>query len=230
MNHQEITIGTRRCLLAVHGRPQIMLVQPIEQDSTGYFDLESSLIAEHTHVPFVLLTFTVSDWERELTPWPDPMLSKREEVGRHATDTLHDIESLLLPWLHEHYGEMPCVIGGYSLAALFALWCPYHTSAFAAVAGASPSVWLNHWPAYTEARRPDVQAVYLSQGNREEKTRNKTFASVGDNIRQYHALLAQQLGEDQCTLEWNEGNHFVDTDIRTAKAFAWCMNKVKSEN
>ena len=26
-----------------------------------------------------------------------------------------------------------------------------------------------------------------------------------------------------CTLEWNQGNHFREPDIRTAKAFAWVM-------
>ena len=29
----------------------------------------------------------------------------------------------------------------------------------------------------------------------------------------------------ECVLEWNEGNHFKDPDLRTAKAFAWLMNR-----
>ena len=27
------------------------------------------------------------------------------------------------------------------------------------------------------------------------------------------------------TLEWNEGNHFTELELRTAKGFAWCIRK-----
>jgi len=30
-------------------------------------------------------------------------------------------------------------------------------------------------------------------------------------------------------LEWNEGNHFKDADIRTAKAFAWAIDHLDKE-
>jgi hypothetical protein len=29
----------------------------------------------------------------------------------------------------------------------------------------------------------------------------------------------------ECILEWNKGNHFKQPDLRTAKAFAWLMNR-----
>ena len=44
------------------------------------------------------------------------------------------------------------------------------------------------------------------------------MATVGDKIRELDSFLARE-GFD-CVLEWNEGNHFKDFDIRTAKAFA----------
>lgn len=28
----------------------------------------------------------------------------------------------------------------------------------------------------------------------------------------------------RCTLEWNEGNHFRDSDMRMARGFAWLLN------
>ncbi len=35
-------------------------------------------------------------------------------------------------------------------------------------------------------------------------------------------------GQDiNCTLEWNQGNHFKDVEIRTAKAFSWVMKQHK---
>ena len=61
--------------------------------------------------------------------------------------------------------------------------------------------------------------TFLSLGDREEKTRNKVMATVGDRIKmQYDNLY------NDCVLEWNSGNHFADPDKRTAKGFAWLIN------
>ena len=69
-----------------------------------------------------------------------------------------------------------------------------------------------------------AEKVYLSLGDREEKTRNPVTATVGDRIRETYDLLKAQ-GID-CTLEWNPGNHFRDAGIRTAKAFARVMGSM----
>ena len=59
--------------------------------------------------------------------------------------------------------------------------------------------------------------VYLSLGNREEKTNNRIMARVGDNIRLQKELLDRQ--DIEGVLEWNEGNHFSAVEERTAKGF-----------
>ena len=41
-------------------------------------------------------------------------------------------------------------------------------------------------------------------------------------IKDIFELLSQ--GTD-CVLEWNEGNHFKEPDLRTAKGFAWLLNR-----
>ena len=64
--------------------------------------------------------------------------------------------------------------------------------------------------------------VYLSLGNREEKTRNPIMSTVGDRIREANELLKQR--GVNCTLEWNDGNHFREPDVRTAKGFVWLLN------
>jgi hypothetical protein len=47
------------------------------------------------------------------------------------------------------------------------------------------------------------------------------MATVGGRIKtQYEAL------DNKCILEWNSGNHFADSDKRTAKGFVWLINKV----
>ena len=65
--------------------------------------------------------------------------------------------------------------------------------------------------------------VYLSLGDKEEKARNPVMAMVGTHIREAHKVLKRK-GIDT-VLEWNEGNHFKDSDLRTAKAFAWVMKQ-----
>jgi len=47
------------------------------------------------------------------------------------------------------------------------------------------------------------------------------------NLRQYLVRKAYELLKAKgvnTTFEWNQGNHFKDVDIRTAKAFAWALN------
>ena len=53
--------------------------------------------------------------------------------------------------LRERFGALPCIIGGYSLGGLFALWAARNTDAFTAVAAASPSLWINGWGEYAAA-------------------------------------------------------------------------------
>ena len=76
-----------------------------------------------------------------------------------------------------------------------------------------------------EALRAAVQsgcgAVYLSLGNREEKTANPVMRTVGDRIREGYELM--RVRGIRCTLEWNSGGHFKEPDLRTAKAFAWVL-------
>jgi len=116
------------------------------------------------------------------------------------------------------------VLGGYSLAALFALWAAYQTDSFSAVCAASPSVWFPGWIEYAAARQPKVQNIYLSLGDKEEKARNKVMATVGDCIRKQFELLEPEIS----TLEWNPGNHFKDADLRCAKGLAWCVKRIRA--
>lgn len=60
--------------------------------------------------------------------------------------------------------------------------------------------------------------VYLSLGDMEPKTRNPLMAGVGECIERMHELL-----DCEKMMEWNEGNHFKDNAIRTAKGLAWAI-------
>lgn len=118
-------------------------------------------------------------------------------------------------------------LGGYSLAGLFALWVAYQTDLFQGIAGVSPSVWFPGWDKYIKEHEIHAEKVYLSLGDKEEKARNRVMARVGAAIRLQHELLLDSAVCKECTMEWNPGNHFMDSDRRTAKGFAWLLNQVE---
>ena len=117
----------------------------------------------------------------------------------------------------------PIFFGGYSLTGFFALWAAYQTDLFSGVAAASPSVWFPGWIGHAENNAVKAGKVYLSLGDKEEKTRNPVMRTVGDNIRRQHELLQADPACEKCILEMNQGNHFKEPDIRTAKGFAWLL-------
>ena len=167
---------------------------------------------------FRLVTFKINDWNRELSPWEAPAVFGQDGFGNGAADTLQEILKYCTDRTKTYY------IGGYSLAGLFALWAAYQTDLFEGVAAASPSMWFPGFADYMKDHGIRARRMYLSLGDREEKTRNPVMATVGDRIREAHKLLREK-GID-CTLEWNAGNHFADADKRTAKAFLWVMKAV----
>ena len=140
----------------------------------------------------------------------------RADFGDGAERTLAAILELCTDKSKRYY------LGGYSLAGLFALWAAYQTEVFRGVAAASPSMWFPGFVGYMKEHTLRCGAVYLSLGDREEKARNPVMATVGDRIREAHQVLKER--GIPCRLEWNEGNHFRDADVRTAKGFAYLLN------
>ena len=223
---ESLNIAGHRCRLFSKDAPQCLLVQPLGVHENDTLPNEIEEIAAASSMPFVMAAFEIADWERDLMPWSDPAVSKRPEAGTSAVDTLRYLLDWLLPWLKERYGELPVVLGGYSLAGLFSLWASRETNAFTGIAAASPSVWIQGWPGYVASHPLKALQVYLSLGEREEKTRNRAIAQVGERIRNEHALLERQLGGCNCALEWNPGGHFVDCERRLARAFIWNLRKL----
>jgi predicted alpha/beta superfamily hydrolase len=174
-----------------------------------------------------LAAFELEDWILDLMPWPDRNISREEEAGKRAQNTLSYVLLSLVPALQERYGRLPMILGGYSLGGLFALWASMQTDCFRAIAAASPSVWIKDWIPYAEKHAPMADRIYLSLGDREEHVRNQAIARVGDNLRAQYGLLQRQLGPDSCTLVWEAGNHFTDNEGRLARAFSWCIRSLR---
>ena len=151
----------------------------------------------------------------------------KKSFGSGAKDTLEFIESILIPKVKEKYNlddNIKFILGGYSLAGLFSLWSAYKSNIFSGIAAASPSVWFNGWEEFMDNNTPLCNTVYLSLGDTEEKTKNKVMSAVGDNIRKQEELLEND--NINAILEWNKGWHFSNSDLRVAKAFTWCIEKL----
>ena len=222
-----ITSGGRKMRLLGSGTPAFILVQPVDEHDEGLLESEVPQLSGLTDRPFVLAALRTRDWNAELSPWPAPPVFGKEGFAGGAGGTLAHLRGEVLPALRQRFGSAPKAgLGGYSLAGLFALWAARECGEFEGVAAASPSVWYPEWEAYTAAHPMRAGCVYLSLGDREERTRNPVMAAVGDRIRGEAALLQRELGADACLMEWNEGNHFKDSDGRTARAFAWVMNRL----
>ena len=235
------------CKLFVVGDPHVLLIQPSarHEEKNDGVRCEVDLIAQASPTGFAMVFFDCVEWARALMPWADDAVSRDAEVGRHAPDTLRFIEHTLLPWLRERFGALPCIIGGYSLGGLFALWAARNTDAFTAVAAASPSLWINGWGEYAAAHpilppkattqhstlniphsESRSSAIHLSLGDREEHCRNQRMKRIGDCVRAEHTLLCQQLSPTAVTLRWHRGGHFGAEAERTAEAFAWCIKQL----
>lgn len=168
----------------------------------------------------------MESWNDELSPWEAPAVWGKESFGGDAADTLHFLTEQVIPTLKQRFAlpeNVRIILGGYSLAGLFALWASTQTALFSGVAATSPSVWFPGWMEFERQRPIQAQRIYLSLGDKEERTKNIVMAVVGDNISTLHSQLIAR-GAD-CTLEWNSGGHFKDADLRTAKAFQWAMEE-----
>ena len=192
-----------------------VLIQPVDDHDLEMIENEVRLIKELSGNDFRLLALKVDHWNNDLSPWQAPPVFGNESFGEGAENTLAEILKLTTDSEKKYY------LGGYSLAGLFALWAAYQTGAFAGVAAASPSVWFPGFLDYMKSNEIRTGKVYLSLGDREEKTRNPVMATVGNRIREGHEHLTGK--GVTCFLEWNSGNHFKDPDLRTAKAFAWLL-------
>lgn len=217
MEHRRI--GGVSCLLDFAASPECLLIQPCGAGEVAELEAELSAICADAR-PFSAVFFAAEDWNRDLSPWAAPPVFGKTPFGCGAADTLAWITESLLPELP----KAPVVLGGYSLAGLFSLWCGYQSNLFQAIAAVSPSVWFPGWIEFARLHRCLTPNVYLSLGDLEHRSRNPVLSTVHEAILMQDRLLER----DECAhqLEWNPGNHFRDAPGRTALGFRWAMHSL----
>ena len=225
MTAKQVQIGDRPCRIYGEVHAEYLLLQMTGEHELQSMESEVTAIAQSAH-RFLFAAIPVESWNDALSPWKSPAVWGKQGFGGNAGDTLRFLMEQVIPTLKRQFPlpeNVKIILGGYSLAGLFALWASTQTALFSGVAAASPSVWFPGWMEFEQQHPIQAQRIYLSLGDREERTRNATMATVGDNICALHSRLAER-GTD-CTLEWNIGGHFKDADLRTARAFQWVMEE-----
>ena len=231
MNIETFSLHSRKCFAFASESPACLLIHPINEQETCTLEQELAFLSATPCPPFLYAAFQINDWNRELSPWEAPPVFRNAPFGQGASTTLDFILKQLLPYLRQHpliSEDVPVIIGGYSLAGLFALWAACNTDAFKAIAAASPSVWFPGWLDYARKNRLQADAIYLSLGDKEAKTKNPIISIVDRCIIEQYQIL-QEIPSVSSTLEWNQGNHFKEPELRTAKAFRWCMNQMVNQ-
>ena len=225
MTAKQVQIGDRPCRIYGEVHAEYLLLQMTGEHELQSMDHEVTAIAQSGR-NFLFAAIPVKSWNDELSPWEAPAVWGKESFSGKAADTLRFLTERGIPTLKQQFRlpeNVKIILGGYSLAGLFALWASTQTKLFYGIAAASPSVWFLGWMEFEQQHPIQAQRIYLSLGDREERTRNATMATVGDNICALHSRLAER-GTD-CTLKWNIGGHFKDADLRTARAFQWVMEE-----
>lgn len=227
---QQIEILDKSCTVYQRGDvPQMLLLQLVDEHDREELDTEMEWIVSHSTVDFRFIAVHVDRWFDELAPWPAPPVFGKTPFGNGATKTLDSLRQIAGEEQQRMAAsvETPIkvIIGGYSLAGLFALWAGYQTDQpFDAVVAASPSVWYQDWLDYATVHQPQSDAFYLSLGDREERSRTPILTTIATAIRRQQQLLEQ--AHIVNVLEWNPGNHFQDNGQRTAKGFVWAMKNL----
>ena len=200
----------------------ITLLQMVGDHDLPGIENEIREIHRLTNQEFAFVAVKVENWNHDLSPWNAPAVFGTEDFGDGAENTLEEVLQLCTD------NDRKYCIGGYSMAGLFALWAAMQTDRFKGVAATSPSVWFPGFLKDMKSRRVGSDCIYLSLGDKEEKTRNPVMAQVGICIRETFTWLKEE--GIPCTLEWNHGGHFKEPDMRTARAFAWVLEELAKKD
>ena len=172
--------------------------------------------------PLTLVAVSGLDWNNDMSPWPSKAVFKgMPDFGGKSGEFLERLIEML-PEASARY------ICGYSMAGLFALWALYNCDLFDGAASCSGSLWYPKFDEYIRENEPkkNPQKIYMSLGDREAKTRNPVMATVEDKtlaIFEHYKTLGIET-----RFEMNQGNHFAEPDVRTAKGIAWLLSHLSS--
>ncbi len=177
---------------------------------------------------FTMAEISGANWDDDLTPWPSPPRRKGSAAfGGKADAYLAELVGTILPRVRAGLPAEPAytVIAGYSLGGLFAVYAALR-GGFDAAVSSSGSLWYPDFADFAEKTPlpPELKAVYLSLGDAEPRTRHPLMKTVGESTERVCKTLRDR--GLPVIFEWNEGNHFRDPELRTAKGLRWALQRL----
>ena len=178
---------------------------------------------------YIILAFEVNNWDNDLSPWESKRI-KGKYFNGDGIKTLNFIKNDFFPFFENKFPEIknkPKIVGGYSLSGLFSLYCFYSTDIFIGVGGMSPSLWFEDWFKFMKDHHANNKdsLIYLSLGDIEEKSTTKPL-DIGINVKKMYDIVKKDSNVKDCIYELNKGGHFNDGEERTAKGFAWLLERI----
>ncbi len=170
------------------------------------------------------IVYEADDWNSDFSPWKFD-LNRKMSFSGGGRRTLEWLADECVHFCENRFGLTGRrIICGYSLAGLFSLWAFYETGLFSGVISCSGSLWFGDWISYAETHSaPPDSCVYISLGVREEKARDRIMATVGDCTRRQYEIICEDKNVSRHILEWNEGGHFNEPEMRLANGVKWMI-------
>lgn len=178
---------------------------------------------------FILVAISKINWNDDMSPWEcQPLFKGDSKYQGNADNYLKAIESDIIPKVKEYiintlHKEIDYIgIAGYSLGGLFALYSAYKTDTFKRIVSASGSMWYPNFEKYIKENQisKNVDKIYFSLGNKEKNSKNEILRIVEGRTKEIQDYLGKNINT---IYEENEGNHFQDANIRTAKGIKWVL-------
>lgn len=119
-----------------------------------------NMIKQHTGKRIAIIGVFINEWDIELMPWHDDMVSRNNSSGTKAEETLSFITDKLIPYVKENLGDKNITLGGFSLGGLFSIWASKQSHAFNKIAAMSPSLWIKKWNIYTKKNPTNARKKY----------------------------------------------------------------------
>ena len=149
----------------------------------------------------------VPNWNDDLSPWPNPAVFKNGgNFAGHADAFLSELLKMEIP--------EKCIIAGYSMAGLFALYACTKTDRFIGCVSGSGSFWYPGFAKYIRENPVHCKAVYCSLGGKESHSGNEIMAGVGTETQK----IVEQISKyTNITFHEEQGGHFNDPNGRMAR-------------
>ena len=154
MTAQTMQIGNKTCRIYGEPHAEYLLLQMTGEHELQSMDHEVTVIAQSSW-NFLFAAIPVESWNDALSPWKSPAVWGKQGFGGNAGDTLRFLTEQVVPTLKQQFNlpeNVKIILGGYSLAGLFALWASTQTNLFYGIAVASRCGFRTGWSLNNSAR------------------------------------------------------------------------------